>query len=282
MCKNKLKTVKIEHVVEECKNVKTITVSLEPINDNYIQPRPGQFVMVWVPGIDEIPISLSHYDSKGNWSITVKNVGECTKALLDLNIGDYIGIRGPFGKGFELPPEKRKDVYIIAGGIGLAPLRPLILELKENQYPFKLVIGTKTKDDMIFKEFCKNFPEDDVSNFYCTDDGSYALKGLASDIFTEILKEYPEERIKNILVYTCGPEKMMFKIFKTCERYGIPIQASLERIMRCGCGLCGLCVLDPLGLLTCTDGPVFDSEILRKIDDFGRFKRDFTGKKVLI
>ena len=75
---------------------------------------------------------------------------------------------------------------------------------------------------------------------------------------------------------------MIFKIFKICEKYKIELQASLERIMRCGCGLCGLCAIDPLGLLVCKDGPIFNSESLSQMEDFGKYKRDFTGKKTLI
>ncbi|MFX0043053.1 MAG: dihydroorotate dehydrogenase electron transfer subunit, partial [Candidatus Hodarchaeota archaeon] len=74
----------------------------------------------------------------------------------------------------------------------------------------------------------------------------------------------------------------IYKVFQLCERYNIELQASLERIMRCGCGICGLCAIDPLGLLVCKDGPIFDLNTLKKMEDFGKYKRDFTGKKINI
>jgi len=83
-------------------------------------------------------------------------------------------------------------------------------------------------------------------------------------------------------VYACGPEIMIYKVFQICENYNIELKASLERIMRCGCGLCGLCSIDPLGLLVCKDGPVFSSKDLRRMEDFGKYRRDFTGKKIPI
>ena len=85
-----------------------------------------------------------------------------------------------------------------------------------------------------------------------------------------------------LIVYACGPEIMLYKLFQVCEKHQIEYYASLERIMRCGTGLCGLCALDPLGLLVCKDGPIFSSEILRELEDFGKFKRDFSGKKIPI
>jgi len=93
---------------------------------------------------------------------------------------------------------------------------------------------------------------------------------------------YTKNDFSNLIVYACGPEKMNYKIFQICEKHNIELQASLERIMRCGCGLCGLCSIDPLGLLVCKDGPIFSSKDLRRMEDFGKYRRNFTGKKSLI
>jgi dihydroorotate dehydrogenase electron transfer subunit len=105
-------------------------------------------------------------------------------------------------------------------------------------------------------------------------------KGLVTDTFKKIIDQIPKQELSNSLVYTCGPEKMMYEIFKICQEYSLELQASLERIMRCGCGLCGLCALDPVGLLVCTDGPVFSKKELNKIEDFGKKKRDFSGRLI--
>jgi len=99
-------------------------------------------------------------------------------------------------------------------------------------------------------------------------------------IFKEMLGTFNKKDISNLTVYSCGPELMLYEIFKICKESNIEFYASLERIMRCGCGLCGLCALDPLGLLVCKDGPIFKLETLEKIQDFGKYQRDFTGKKI--
>lgn len=282
MSDNSVKTVKIKKIIKECKDVKTLTFSLNEHKSDFETPKPGQFIMVWVPGVDEIPISLSYYDDNGNWSITVKNVGECTKALFNLIIGDYIGIRGPFGNGYDLPTEKNGEIFLIAGGIGFAPLKSLILELEKKEVAFNLITGAKMKNQMMFTEFCESLGNECTNTYYCTDDGSQGIKGLTTEVFEELINTYSKDKLKKLLIYACGPEKMLYTLFQICEKYGIELQVSLERIMRCGCGLCGLCVMDPTGILVCKDGPVFSSKSLREMEDFGKYKRDFTGRKISI
>jgi len=280
LSENSIKTVAISNIKEECDHVSTLTFKMDVENKKQVSPRPGQFVMIWVPGVDEIPISLSEYDEKGNWSITVKDVGECTHALCTLKIGDYIGVRGPLGNGFNIPQDKDLQNMIIAGGIGFAPLKPLLLELKKKEMQINLFSGAKMKEQMVFTNFCQNIQPDCDSSYFCTDDGSFGEKGLVSEIFENIIKTFSKDKLKKLRVFACGPEKMIFKIFKTCEKHDLLLQASLERVMRCGCGLCGLCVMDPIGLLVCKDGPVFSSQILRKMEDFGKNCRNFTGRKI--
>ncbi|TFG20373.1 MAG: dihydroorotate dehydrogenase electron transfer subunit, partial [Promethearchaeota archaeon] len=242
-------------------------------------PKPGQFLMVWVPGVDEVPMSISGYDEDGTWNITVKNVGECTNAMHQLKVGDYFGIRGPLGNSFQYPKEKFQKIILIGGGIGMAPIRFLAYELHKEKVPFVVIHGAKYKNELLYMNEFNSFKNDYNAIYYCTDDGSIGEKGLATETFEKILEDYSEKQLSNAQVYTCGPEIMMHKVFQVCEKYNIELQASLERVMRCGCGLCGLCALDPLGLLVCKDGPVFNSWDLRKLIDFGKFTRDFTGKK---
>lgn len=283
MTVNLIKTVKIQRIINECEGVKTYLFNMKMENlSNYIHPKPGQFVMVWIPGIDEIPMSISGYDDMGNWSITVKNVGECTAALHHLKIGDYIGVRGPFGNSFQLPADKSKMIFIIGGGIGMAALKTLSTELIHNNFKFLVIEGAKVDNDLMYMDEFQVYTEDAAEFHYCTDDGSYGKKGFASEIFENLLKEKGVNDFSKLIVYACGPEIMLYKLFQICEKHNIEYYASLERIMRCGSGLCGLCALDPLGLLVCKDGPIFGSEILRKLEDFGKFKRDFSGKKIPI
>ncbi len=289
MTENTIKTVKIQRIINECDGVKTIIFKLS----NGETPEPGQFVMIWVPGIDEVPMSISGCDDVRNCAITVKNVGECTKAIHDLKVGDYIGVRGPLGNCFKIPKEKSKKIIIVSGGIGTAPLKFLANKLDRKHIPFDMIEATKSKNELIFLEDFNQFESATSNVMFCTELDDFSKQssadsknfkpeftGLAHNNFDVLLKKYFSEGISNFIVYTCGPEIMIYKVFEICEKYNIELQASLERIMRCGCGLCGLCAIDPLGLLVCKDGPIFSSKDLRKMGDFNKYKRDFTGKRI--
>lgn len=281
MTENIIQTVKIQRIINECDRVKTLIFNMN-FTKNYVNPKPGQFVMVWVPGVDEIPMSISGYDEKGNWAITVRNIGECTKALNNLKIGDYLGIRGPLGNYFSIPKDLNKNIFLIGGGIGTAALKALSNELIRLKKKFIFIEGAKTNNELMYiDEFQIDF-KDMIDFHYCTDDGSYGKEGFTTKIFEDLLKKYNDKDYSNLVVYSCGPEAMLFELFQICEDKNIEFYASLERIMRCGCGICGLCALDPTGLLVCKDGPVLDLNELKKIKDFGKYKRDFTGKKVLL
>jgi dihydroorotate dehydrogenase electron transfer subunit len=280
LTENIIRTVTITKSIDECEDVKTISFNMKEENTNYTPPKPGQFVMIWVPGVDEIPMSISDCDTNGNWSITVKNIGECTNAIFNLKQGDFIGVRGPLGNCFEVPGNKSKHIFIIGGGIGMAPLRFLTQELYSNKISFILIQGAKVKGELVFTTQLQRINKKSCDIFFCTEDGSYGTKGIVTESFERILEMYSKRLSSNAIVYTCGPEKMIYSIFEICEQWNIELQASLERVMRCGCGLCGLCAIDPLGLLVCKDGPIFKTESLKKMEDFGKFKRDFTGRKV--
>jgi dihydroorotate dehydrogenase electron transfer subunit len=276
LTENTIQTLKIRRIINECKGVKTIIFH----NPKELNPKPGQFVMLWVPGVDEVPMSISAYDKANNWAVTVKNVGDCTQALHELKINDLIGVRGPLGNSFNKPVKKNKNIFIIGGGIGMAPLRLLAYEFNKSGHDFKIIQGAKVESDLLYMEELYEYDQRNSEFHFCTDDGSYGEKGLTTDIFQTLIKDYTLEQFKNTIVYSCGPEIMLFKLFQICKKHDIEFYASLERIMRCGCGLCGLCALDPLGLLVCKDGPIFNSEQLDKIEDFGKYTRDFTGKKI--
>jgi len=276
MTENTILTVQIKRIINECNGVKTFIFK----NSTESTPKPGQFMMIWVPGVDEIPMAISACDETGNLSITVKNIGECTSALHELKIDDYIGVRGPLGNYFKTPTNKFKHIFLVGGGIGMAPLRFLTYHLSSSGFKFKIVQGAKIESDLLYINEFHNYTQENSEFHLCTDDGSYGEEGLATDLFEKLIKNYTPEDFKKTIVYSCGPEIMMLKLFHLCQKYNIEFYASLERIMRCGCGLCGLCALDPLGLLVCKDGPIFNSRELKEIEDFGKFKRDFTGKKI--
>jgi len=257
------KIVKIKKTKREAKNIKTILFEYDGKNIT-----PGQFLMIWIPGLDEIPMSISYINNK-EIGFTFRKVGEATTALYNLKKGNKIGFRGPYGNGFTI---KGKNILVVGGGTGIATLAPLIekiLSIKNKK--LTAIFGAKTKDEMFFTRRFRG-----INLKISTDDGSIGFKGMASELTEKIIKEENFDQ-----VITCGPEKMMKKIVDICNLYKIPVQASLERYIKCGIGLCGQCCIGE-GLRVCKDGPVFEGDVLNKISEFGYFKRDASGKKIKI
>ena len=226
---------------------------------------PGQFFMIWIPGVDEIPMSVSSI-TRTIKGITFRSIGDATCALYGLQKGDKIGIRGPYGTGFSL---KGKHLLFVGGGTGIAMLAPAVEQARKKHLKATVVIGAKTKDQLFFE---KRFQRCGASVLVSTDDGSAGYKGYASELAQQVLRK------KHIdAVYTCGPEPMMKTLLSYCK--AIFFQASLERYMKCAIGLCGQCCVGN-GLRVCCDGPIFNGEILRKVNDFGRYRRDAAGRKI--
>lgn len=251
--------VKIADSIKENDKVKTFLFS-SPQKVN-----PGQFFMVWIPEIDEIPMSVS-YINNNQIGITFKKVGEATEALFDLKKGDKIGIRGPYGNGFKIIG---KNILFVGGGTGIATIGPAIEKAAKKYTNFVVVIGARNKNELFFEKRIKQICSDVRIS---TDDGSKGYKGLATNLVEKLLFEYEFDSI-----ITCGPEIMMKKIFDNSNvKY---FQASLERFMKCGIGICGQCCVGE-GLRVCEEGPVFEKKLLKNIEDFGLYKRDASGKKI--
>ena len=231
--------------------------------DVSLKAEPGQFVMVWIPGVDEVPMSLSYIHDET--AITVEKVGDSTSVLHSMKVGDKIGLRGAYGTSFK---SVGKKAFFIAGGTGIAPLMPLIRHYKGESH---VIIGAKAKRYLLFMDELQIISELSVS----TDDGSMGFKGLATDLAKTMLTTENYD-----VVYACGPEPMTFKLMKLCLELNIPMQASLERYMKCGVGICDSCAIN--GYHVCTDGPVFDIHILAHMRDFGGWKRTASGKRVAI
>ncbi|KPV61687.1 MAG: Sulfhydrogenase 2 subunit gamma [Candidatus Bathyarchaeota archaeon BA2] len=267
---NRLRIVKIQEVKKESPTVKTFI-----FHDRLCaEAEPGQFVMVWIPEVDEVPMSLSTISSGGLASISVADVGEATRAINERSRGDVLGVRGPYGNGFTVASG---NVMVVGGGTGLVPLLPLAEKVVEVATKIIFLVGAKTKNELLFLDRIERMlSKVNAEIVATTEDGSYGLKGVVTD---EAEKKLEKERFD--VVYTCGPERMMYRMFVLAERYSMPLQASLERIMRCAIGLCGSCVIG--GFRVCRDGPVFTSEQLRMVkEEFGKFKLDFQGKKTPI
>ncbi len=226
---------------------------------------PGQFFMIWIPGVDEIPMSVSEItkDVKG---ITFRKIGDATRALYHLKPGSKIGVRGPYGNGFKLTG---KHLLFVGGGTGIAMLAPAVEQARKRKLKSTVIIGVKTKNDLFFEDRLRRF---DATVLVSTDDGSKGYKGFASELAKDVLKK---EKID--AVFTCGPEPMMKTLLSCCRT--IPFQASLERYMKCSIGICGQCCVGK-GLRVCLDGPIFDGKILKKVEDFGVYRRDAAGRKI--
>lgn len=266
--RNYPRIVKIEDVKKENEVVKTFL-----FQDKLCRTaQPGQYVMIWIPGLDEVPMSLSYMNKLSLSGVSVEKVGEATEELHKRTVGDIIGVRGPFGNYFK--PIKGK-VVLIGGGTGLVPLIPLAEVLKDLGSTFVFVTGFKTEKDIFFLDrLRRTLPDAEGRLFIVTEDGSYGAKGLPTDILRDLLAKESFD-----LIYTCGPELMMRAVFEIAEERNTPIQACLERLIRCSVGVCGSCVIGRFRV--CKDGLVLSSEQLREvIDEFGRFKRDFDGKKI--
>jgi dihydroorotate dehydrogenase electron transfer subunit len=265
---NRMRIVEILEAKTENPTVKTFTF----VDKLCRRAEPGQFVMVWIPGVDEIPMSLSAINSGGFTSITVNGVGEASRALNRKERGDQIGVRGPFGNGFVLAGG---NVMVVGGGTGLAPLMPLTERLVKVADKVTLLSGAKCQANLLFLDRVDNIlSELDSETVFTTEDGSY---GTECVVTAQVEQKLKKERFD--MIYTCGPEQMMYSMFLLAEQHNVHLQASLERVMRCAIGLCGSCQIGKLRV--CKDGPVLNSEQLRSVkEEFGKFQLDFTGKRV--
>jgi dihydroorotate dehydrogenase electron transfer subunit len=225
--------------------------------------------MLWLPGIDEIPLSIMEV-GKDLVSVSVKQVGDATRHLHGLEAGATVGVRGPFGNSFT---ESRGRVLLVGGGTGTAPLLFLAKQLAAKTERLSFVEGAKTKDELLFiREL--NGVCNEKSLITTTEDGTYGLQCMVTEPLAKLL-----DREKFDMIYTCGPEVMVKKIFDLTEQRKLPLEASLERLMRCGIGLCGSCVIGKYRV--CRDGPVFTAAQLREVkEELGISKLGFDGARI--
>jgi len=260
--------VKINRVIDEADNVKTFMFN-HRFDD---EPEPGQFVMAWMPGVDEIPLAISFIASRKQreYGLTVAKVGPATEQFHTITEGGTIGIRGPYGKGFEF--DSAKKILAVGGGIGMAPLAPAVEAARSARKYVRVIIGARKESELVFEHrLTKGNERPDIT----TDDGSSGRKGLATELAEELINKK-----KYDLVIGCGPEPMLVNLVEICNSRDISVQVSLERYMKCGLGICDSCTMS--GFRVCKDGPVFEGTLLAKLDEFGKYKRDPSGKKIPI
>jgi dihydroorotate dehydrogenase electron transfer subunit len=223
--------------------------------------QPGQFVMVWIPGVDEKPISIS--ESKPSLEICVANAGPVSEKISKLRAGDEIFVRGPLGRGFE---RKGKRWLLVGGGYGFGPLRFLARVGKEEGKSVEAILGARTKGLLMRKACCETC--------FVTDDGSEGKAGTSVD---ELERRLAGKSAKTDVVFSCGPERMMEAVAKACKKRGVQSQLLVERYMKCGFGICGHCAMG--GWLACTDGPAIYGEEALKNPEFGKVRQDRCGCK---
>ena len=243
--------VAIKEIVEETPSIRTF------VFDREIAARPGQFVMVWVPGVDEIPMALSSPSS-----ITVLKGGDATAALFAMHEGDLIGVRGPYGNGFTVSGR----TLAIGGGVGASPLLPLITAGQVETF----LLGARTASELLFADRIR----ESATLMVATDDGTAGHHGFVTQLMSRVdLADFDH-------ICVCGPEVMMAAVLAVLDREGCAErgQFSLHRYMKCGVGLCGSCCTDPHGLRVCRDGPVFTGDILLG-SEFGHYARDASGSR---
>jgi NAD(P)H-flavin reductase len=237
------------------------TLQLEPLGDPLQAPLPGEFMMMYAFGIGEVAISVSGVPSGSDSTIThtIRSVGAVSRALHDAEPGTVIGMRGPFGTNWGLREAAGRDLIIVAGGVGLAPLRPVVLgalAARDSYGSVTLIAGARSRDDFLFGQELADWARDASIDVHMTVD--VPIQGWPGEVgfVTEPLRRLPL-RPQNTTALLCGPEPMMRNGAIELLRKGMAasdIRVSLERNMQCGIGWCGHCQLGPL--LLCRDGPV--------------------------
>jgi sulfhydrogenase subunit gamma (sulfur reductase) len=233
--------------------------------------NPGQFVEVSAFGIGEAPFSISSSPTRGEaFELCVRRVGNVTTAMEHLNLGDMVGIRGPLGRGFPLDDMRGENVLLIAGGLGIVPLRSLIVNVLDERADFgevTILYGCKSPRDILFKdEITRWAARDDVDFRLTADIAAPDWKGNVGPV-TTLFRRLTIDAKRTIPVMV-GPPVMFRHVVKQVLACGIPedrIILSLERRMKCGVGECGHCQIN--GLYVCQDGPVFTYAELKRLEE---------------
>jgi dihydroorotate dehydrogenase electron transfer subunit len=214
--------------------------------DLHLQADPGQFVMAWLPGLDEKPFSLVGSEPV---TLTVARVGPFSTAIHGLGIGDRLWLRGPLGQPFTLPgtaPSQAASLLFMGGGYGVAPLHYLAERAQAAGWQVHMIIGARSAEDVVFAD---RFAALGTAVTVTTDDGSLGQRGVVTDAAEALL-----DRKGFSALYACGPEPMLDAVEQLAQARQLPTQLSYERYMRCGFGVCGSCARE--GWLVCRDGPV--------------------------
>jgi len=255
---NPYKIKKIEQITPDVKLLK--------IKCN-LNPKPGQFIQVSVPGIGECPLASCSYNKKFIDLLT-KNAGNVTSSIFQLNTKNRIFIRGPYGNGYPIKKFEGNHLILAAGGTGIAPVTSLINYIEQNRKKFKdiyIYFGFRNREYILLKERIQNWKNKfNITICLDQDDNTGKLRCEKGFIHNIMRKHKTRFKLPNAIAILCGPEVMMDSISKTLNKLNIPderIYWSMERRMECGLGNCNRCLIQDL--YVCKDGPVFRYDIIK-------------------
>lgn len=244
-------------------NSAAVTLAMEPADPSAapISWKPGQFTMLYAFGVGEIPVSISGYPGVGGPLVqTVRDVGAVSHAITELRAGQMLGVRGPFGRGWRDRSEPERDnILIVAGGLGLAPVRPLVYNAAARRAAYgtaEVIIGSRNPDELLYTDEYRAWREFGLNVIVTVDRADEDWDGEIGMV-TQPLAELSLEP-EHTTAYLCGPEVMMRATAAALTDHGFApsaIRLSMERSMKCGVGVCGHCQLGPE--LICRDGPCY-------------------------
>lgn len=244
-----------------------VTLALEPVDGPPLGFAPGQFTMLYAFGVGEVPISISGRQD-GRVLQTIRDVGAVTRALCAAEPGEVLGVRGPFGSDWALHAAQDRDVVVVAGGLGVAPLRPAIRGLvadRKRDGRISVLVGARSPDDLLFLDELRALADNPRLHVAVTVD--HAEPGWAGPVgvVPELIPDAPFDP-SNATALVCGPEVMMRFTAEALLARGVPaehILVSMERNMKCAIGHCGHCQFGPE--FVCRDGPIFPYERIRRL-----------------
>jgi NAD(P)H-flavin reductase len=241
----------------------TVTLALQPVDQPIAAYRPGQFTMLYAFGVGEVPISMSGDPAAPGLIQTIRAVSNVTAALCATKPGQMIGVRGPYGTDWDLPGAAGRDLILVAGGIGLAPLRSVVLTALAAPETFRrimILIGARSPAELVYAEELDGWRARGADVRITVDNASAGWTRNVG-LVTQLINRADIDPSQTTAL-VCGPELMMRLSAQALCAKGVPpgrIRVSLERNMRCGIGECGHCQLGPL--LLCRDGPVIKYDL---------------------
>lgn len=255
-------------VASQQETADTWTIDFQACDGKRLEFAPGQFTMVYVFGVGEVPLSIAGGATSDNRiTHTVRAVGAVTEAICTLQPGAEVGIRGPYGIGWPLPADSELDYVVVAGGIGLAPLRPVVHHLLAHRQDYRavsLLYGARSPADILYSaelhEWRSRFDIDVEVTVDRGAEGWFGDVGLVTNLLSRV--SYDPD---GVIAAVCGPEIMMKVVAREMVRTGVPadrVYLSMERNMKCATGFCGHCQYGPDFI--CRDGPVFSYEAVRE------------------